>query len=214
MYQHLGWWFPDLDRHFIKEVRQYPSALYQQYTIDEAYKHVKKFECAVDVGGNIGLHSIRFAQKFKKVITFEPVTNNFECLQKNSELFENIELIKKGLGSNKLIHDIVIPAYSDNCGLYSLSDFKNYNGDVISETIEVDLLDSFKTSPNLLKIDVQGYDLEVLQGGLLTIKTFRPVIIVEVETFELQEAINKLMKNVEYKLVSKVKRDNIWIPKE
>lgn len=213
MYQHLGWWFPDIDKHFVRAVEQFPIAIYQQATIDEAYKYVKNFNCAIDVGGNIGLHSVRFVQKFKNVIAFEPVTNNFECLQKNCSTFNNIELIKSGLGSSKFTSDIAIPADANNCGLYSLSDFNEYEGATIKETIQVDRLDSFNLSPDLIKIDAQGYDLEVIKGGLETIKTYRPVIIVEVETSSLQEDINAVMQGIDYTLVSRVKKDNIWIPK-
>ena len=156
MYEHLGWHFPDFDRHFARTVSQYPVTDYQQATIDEAVRHVTAFECAVDVGGNIGLHTVRFAQLFGTVHSFEPTTTNFECLQKNTAILDNVILHQLGLGAESGTVTIQLPADANNCGNFSIVDFADNTEQTVDETIEIRTLDSFELAPNLIKIDVQS----------------------------------------------------------
>ena len=46
--------------------------------------------------------------------------------------------------------------------------------------VDVVTLDSLSLKPNLIKIDVQGAELDVLKGGCGTISNFRPVIFIEI----------------------------------
>ena len=213
MYQHIGWWFPSLDRHFSKDVGEFPIAYYQQGTIDTAYQYVKQFKCAVDVGANIGLFSVRFSKKFSNVIAFEPVISNFECLQKNINSIGNIKIHNTGLGDHKSTELISIPVGGDNCGIFSIVDFKDYEGAVISETIQLDTLDSYMLSPDLIKIDVQGYDLNVLKGGVQTINQYKPVVISEIEKGAPKAEFFEFFRNLNYELAGTVRRDHIWIPR-
>jgi len=91
MIERLGWFFPDNDIHFEKYVLEFPNTQYQQKSIDLAYDYVKNFNNAIDIGANIGLHTVRFAQKFKSVFSFEPVTSVHECLKK---IFQNLIMLK------------------------------------------------------------------------------------------------------------------------
>ena len=156
MYEHLGWYFPDFDQHFARTVSQYPSTDYQQATIDEAVEHVKNFNCAVDVGGNIGLHTVRFSPLFRLVHSFEPTTTNFECLQKNTQTLDNVILYQLGLGNKAETVTIQLPVDANNCGNFSIVDFANNTEQTVDETIKIQTLDSFELAPDLIKIDVQG----------------------------------------------------------
>jgi FkbM family methyltransferase len=209
MYQFHGWHFPDLDRHFIRAVGDYPDTNYQQATIDEALRHVKKFDCAVDVGGNIGLHTVRFAQKFRRVHSFEPTAVNYECLQKNTESLSNVTLHQLGLGNEKTELTIRLPVNSDNCGNFSIVDFDN-NTDTIEESILIVTMDSLNLAPDLIKIDVQGFDYNVLVGAADTIKTHKPVIIIESETKKSRNSISELLTAHGYTVTAKIRHDQIW----
>ena len=211
MYAHLGWHFPDFDRHFARWVLEYPQADYQQATIDQALEYVKNFNCAVDVGGNIGLHTVRFAQKFKQVHSFEPTDINFECLQKNTEPLDNVILHKIGIGDKADTLAIQLPADTDNCGNFSLVDFDKSDNLMIEQSIEIKTLDSFNLSPDLIKIDVQGFDYNVLVGAVNTIKLHRPVIIIESETKKSRNNIGDFLTQLGYGVAAKIRHDQIWV---
>ena len=68
----VGWMVPDFDRVIAKQCRSFPETSYQQDILDWAISNIKSFNLAVDVGANVGLHSVRFAQKFLQVESFEP----------------------------------------------------------------------------------------------------------------------------------------------
>ena len=214
MYEHLGWHFPDFDRHFARTVSQYPVTDYQQATIDEAVRHVTAFECAVDVGGNIGLHTVRFAQLFGTVHSFEPTTTNFECLQKNTAILDNVILHQLGLGAESGTVTIQLPADANNCGNFSIVDFADNTEQTVDETIEIRTLDSFELAPNLIKIDVQGFDYNVLLGAADTIKMYHPVIIIESETKTSRNTIGEFLTQHGYVVAAKFRHDQIWVYQE
>lgn len=214
MYEYLGWHFPDFDQHFARTVSQYPGTDYQQATIDEAVRHVKAFECVVDVGGNIGLHTVRFAKLFAHVHSFEPTNINFECLQKNTESMSGIVLHKIGLGDKLETLTIQLPADANNCGNFSIVDFADNVEQTINETIEIRTLDSFNLAPDLIKIDVQGFDYNVLLGAADTIKLYRPVIIIESETKKSRNTIGEFLAQLDYTVAAKIRHDQIWVYQE
>lgn len=214
MYEHLGWHFPDFDRHFARTVSLWPNTDYQQATIDEAVQHVKGFSCAVDVGGNIGLHTVRFAQKFQQVHSFEPTDINFECLQQNTKTLPGVHLYKLGLGNEPATLTIQLPVDTDNCGNFSIVDFQDYDNRTVDQTIEIRTLDSFELAPDLVKIDVQGFDYNVLVGADKTITQYRPVIIVESETKKSRNTIGEFLTARGYTVAAKIRHDQIWVYSE
>lgn len=207
-----GWMFPNLDTHLSNHVGVYPKTLYQQETINKALKLVSKNDLAVDIGANVGLHSRRFADSFKSVISFEPTTSNFECLIENTKELKNITLHKIALGNSRDVMNISIPKDADNCGLYSLVDFRN-RLDIDNEKIEVTTLDSFSIFPDLIKIDTQGFELEVLYGAEKTLVKSNPVLITEIETKKEKNKILSFLSNLGYELVDEHRKDKIWIKK-
>ena len=207
-----GWHFPDMDQHFGRYKSEYPVTNYQQNTINTAYQHVKQFKNVIDVGANVGLHSVRFCQKFKNVYAFEPVHTNFECLEKNTKSFNNIKLYKIGLGDKSETAEISITSENNNCGAYSLVDFKD-EANVITETIHIQRLDDYNLDADLIKVDVQGYEDKFLMGALETIRRCNPVIILEVEYKKVFNRLNSILIPLNYYCVQSVKKDKIWIPK-
>lgn len=211
MIKHNNWYFPDQDDHFKTSVGMYPNTTYQQSTIDCAYKYIEKFNTVIDVGANIGLHTVRFSNKFNIVHALEPVKTNFECLIKNTEKLKNVLTYNKGAGSNNINIEIKIPVESKNCGAYSLIDFKDHKGELLTETIEIITVDSLKLSPNLIKIDTQGFEEEVLLGSVYTLATSRPVVITECESKDQIEKIRSMMSNLDYFLAETIRKDFIWV---
>lgn len=214
MIEQLGWHFPDNDSHFIKYCGQYPNTSYQQTAINEAYKFVKNFDTVIDIGANIGLHSVRFSQKFQNVFSFEPVSSNYECLEKNTINLKNITRFKVGLGETKKIETISIPKTWNNCGAYSIVDFIASEEELIKEEIQVLKLDEFNFKVDLIKIDTQGFELPILKGSIETLKRCKPVLILEIEVKDDYNEMFSFLTPLEYICVSTIKKDKIWVHKE
>lgn len=118
---------------------------------------IKKDDVVFDIGANVGLYSILFSQLSNNVYSFEP-TDTFENLllpniRRNN--ITNVNLYKLALG-NKI-------------GIQSDKIYMIWGENPIQSDFEFTTLDEFTSKnniiPNFIKIDVDGFDLEVLMGG-------------------------------------------------
>jgi hypothetical protein len=104
------------------------------------------------------------------------------------------------------------------------SDYKQPNKKSPRQLYEISVkkLDSFNfTDLNLLKIDVEGWEFEVLKGAVETIKKHKPVLLVEFTGGESRKSLHrydvaeyqKLILELDYKAVETVESDTIYVPK-
>ena len=169
-----------------------------------------------DVGANIGLMSIPVLKKHEscQVISFEPSPNTLTHLTRtcaNSQYTDRWHVIGKAAGSEPGILDFFIA--SPEMGAYDgLRDTKraNTNQKIL---IPVTTLDSeWQTlgSPNvsLIKIDIEGAELDALRGATQCIKESRPSILLEWSAINLKayncsvESILGFARSIGYTLYS------------
>lgn len=123
----------------------------------------------LDIGGNIGITSIYLANRFPnaKIFTFEPLPKNFEILQKNTELYENISVFNVGLGKEDGSFDIYMSEDSQNFGGASLY----FEAGGVNKSLKVtcqirnskDMLNELNiNSIDLIKIDTEGAEYDIL----------------------------------------------------
>lgn len=163
-----------------------------------------------DIGANIGLHSIAFANSntSSMIYSFEPSIITSEILKKNIKIKE-IEnqinffdyALSDHLGKASFFH-------TDDNAYSSLKDTKRKK---IVNTIEVVLMtiDEFVKRESLrrldlVKIDVEGLDTEVIKGGIFSFQKFKPEIFIEIykgvnSNPNPVETIN-LLKEIGYKV--------------
>lgn len=156
----------------------------------------------LDIGTNVGSTLLQFAQKVGKkgkVFGFEPDKINFEVCQKNISLndFENIEVAKIGLGNENKEFEMVVDTESNRGG--NRIQFEVEKGKVSSKITVRKLDDWIKDKPisqiDLIKIDVEGFELKVLQGGIETIKKHKPMFFIELDDNNLK-AVNDSAKEL------------------
>ncbi len=142
---------------------------------DELMKRVKPGMVIADVGANIGYYALMEAKAVGpkgKVYAIEPIPENIVLLKKNiaANDYKNIEVFNKAAGDKNCKKKIFISKQSN------LSTFcENVELDQSGETIDVDVftLDSFfknREKPQIVRMDVEGYEYEILQGMKKTMK--------------------------------------------
>jgi FkbM family methyltransferase len=142
--------------------------------------NIKKGDRVLDVGANIGFHTLFFAELVGdkgSITAFEPVPYNFEVLNRNISLnnFHHIKTKNIALGNKNEQISIAADEKSTNPGTFNLFD---QSGDtLITCCIGDEIIGDEKV--DFIKIDVEGYESFVIQGLLETIKKNRPKIIFE-----------------------------------
>ena len=115
-----------------------------------------------DVGANIGVYSTAFASRGAQVYAFEPNPHNYSLLKRNTEGLTNVHCRQTAIGNalGKISIEDFNPEEPGNYGTMST----NRNRGVEVDLMALDYLDI--PIPNLLKIDVEGAELDVLLGSL------------------------------------------------
>ncbi len=131
----------------------------------------------LDCGAYIGDSALIFEKYYnpRKVYSFEPDDENYNLLLNTMKLndLKKVKPIKLGVGSY------------DNFANFFHSTGASHITDENSETqIKITSIDKFVFDNNidvgLIKIDVEGYELEVLEGAKRTIKEFKPVLSISI----------------------------------
>jgi FkbM family methyltransferase len=132
-----------------------------------------------DVGANIGNHTLAFARHFSRVISFEPNPQIWPLIERNIAInpWADIELRKMGLGDEAADLPIFV---NDNHGLSTFLDGELDNAHGLSAHIAVGDEELRGIAIDALKIDVQGFEPNVLRGLRETIEANRPLIWVEI----------------------------------
>ena len=150
----------------------------------------------LDIGANAGMSalSILTLNPNAKVISFEPNPKHSFYLDKLADKFHNFQYIPIGLDNQTSSVDFYFPIYNGKAmtanGSFDYEIAKDYFKGTISffnerklkiEKIKVNVktLDSFQLKPDFIKIDVEGWEYQVLLGGEETIKNARPILLIE-----------------------------------
>jgi len=130
-----------------------------------------------DIGANIGTLTIPLARHFKgQVICFEPLPQNYDKLTAHIELnkLNNVtaynQACSRKMGSGRMMRIL-----DDNLGMAQLD--TSTSGE--TEIVTLDNVIAGQTLA-LIKIDVEGHEIDVLSGAMDSILRDKPVIIVEV----------------------------------
>ena len=186
-----GWFLPEFDTHFqdfLIRGRNH-SWEYQEDTRHYALSFVKDFNSiALDIGGNVGFWTKELCQKFTHVHAFEPHPDNIKCFTKNMRSFSNYTLYPLAV-SNKEEKDLSLFQSPDECGNVGLSSQGVETGNS-SKTVKAEDLKTFKVDSvtldscnfnniGFIKVDVQGYEKQVMQGCIDTLKANDCVVCLE-----------------------------------
>lgn len=139
-------------------------------------------DMVLDIGANIGQMSIYYADWAKTVWSFEPLPHLFQIAQENisQNNIQNVEVFNSAVGEKEC--DLYMKSVATNDGA-SFVTSKGGKDLVKVKSITLDsLLDEIPEwkKVDYIKVDVEGYEPFVIQGGKKLIQKHRPVIQLEV----------------------------------
>ena len=139
---------------------------------DGNYFNLSENEVFIDLGAYTGDTLTEFADytanHYKKIISFEPDSKNFDDLKKTSSKYHNVDIYPYATGNQNCE-----VCFNDNAGLGSAV---SSNGGSKVKMVRLD--DIVKDIPTLIKMDVEGAELDTLKGAENLIKTYRPKLMV------------------------------------
>lgn len=140
----------------------------------------------LDIGANIGNHSVFCADNFNEIYAFEPNLRTFKVLEANAMLKNNIHAFNIGLSNKK--HSQTASFDTGNLGSASLVHEGSDSATVQFSLDRFDQLNLISKDQKIdfIKIDVEGFELQALQGCEQTLSVHKPVIAMEVLKSDMQ----------------------------
>jgi FkbM family methyltransferase len=165
------------------ELSLFQTGTYEKGTLYFITTYLNRGDCFVDVGANIGLMSIFASQCVGspgQILAFEAHPETHQLLQENIALnhIENIATFNFALG-NESGKATIYDNWNVNRGGASLV---IHAENAIGFEVEVKSLDEVIQNdfqPKMIKIDVEGFEFQVLKGAANTIKNCKPILIIE-----------------------------------
>lgn len=162
------------------------EGLYEKQEIAFLISILKKIDKPVflDVGANIGNHALSISRYVDKMVAFEPITFVYDVLCKNikANALTNIDVYNLALSASNEEKDILINM-SGNIGNSTLESKDSEDKFAVAKIKAVKGDDFFKlkdiTDISMIKIDVEGHELHVLEGLKEIIRDNRPFIELE-----------------------------------
>lgn len=162
--------------------RQFEEGIYEADLIDRARELTAESsrKTIVDVGAHVGGHTLRFAQFARHVFSFEPHPELYRMLVQNFNrnldgIDGAVDLHNMALGKEQGTGRIV--EADGNSGASQIVRLSEPN----EPRIPIETLDDmiWPRAVSLIKIDVEGMEVDVLRGAIKTIDTYRPELFVE-----------------------------------
>jgi len=149
-------------------------------------------------------------KQFKHVYAFEPIEEVRQCLAKNVSA-ENYSTYSVGLGAkNENLKVNYNPAETGNT-------HASKDG---NQTITIRKLDDMNLPKiDYIKVDTEGFEIEVLKGGEKLIKEYKPFVHVEVKGKVLvkqglsSDDVDEYLKSIDYKEVFRISSERVYVHK-
>ncbi len=179
--------------------------VYGEFSQEEAElfaQIVKPGHVVVEVGANIGAHTVALAQQAGLtglVLAFEPQRIVFQTLCANMALnsIPNVHCLQNAVGAAPGLIKIPLLDYGkpNNFGGLALGSWQT------GEQVTVVTIDSFNLQQcNFIKMDVEGMEEDALRGAAQTIQRHKPVLYVENDKAEKSESLIRYIDSIGYNM--------------
>jgi FkbM family methyltransferase len=182
VFKHRGYWYHGKRR--------------EHSTMETLGRLLSRGDVVLEVGGHIGYLTVFFAGlvgREGKVFVFEPGVNNLPYIKSNIRLFPQVSLIQKAITDHNGEIEFYVESLSGQNNTVC-ADFPRFarvanmafvESEYTTVKIESETLDSFVSAvhvaPRLIKIDVEGAELLVLRHAVETLRSLRPLLVMEID---------------------------------
>lgn len=178
---------------------QFANAAYEIDIKNLIVEYIEKgYSTFFDIGACIGEHSINAAKKGAKVFAFDPIPDTYNVLKKNIELNNLSDQIKAfdfGLGEREYLaffqYDPINTGKSKK-----VAEKSDISAEIKPLSKVFKELELNYTTPTLFKIDVEGMEADVIEGGLDTFATLDNVFIIFEDKHSDLNAIKQQLNSI------------------
>jgi len=173
-------WVPNAPFEFIQNVQLSEVSFYEQEILESLDKYLNQESIVIDVGANVGNHTVYWGKitNVRKVFSFEPIKATFKILEKNitiNDLTKKVTAYNIGLGSKTAIGREI----SHNMWNAAVTEIiEDISGDITIKRLD-DIKEIRNEKIDFIKIDVEGFEKNVLEGAVETITKNRPIVFIE-----------------------------------
>lgn len=163
------WWLPQDETHLTDYITQHGD--YQRRNRQKALAELPRGGHAIDVGAHVGTWLVDLCDHFDHVWAIEPRQIHRQCLERNMQ------------SRGKTNYTLIAALAGDREGRAGLREYRGNSGHTHWQPqgdIPMLMIDSLElTDVGFIKVDVEGFELPVLQGAEHTIKAQHPRICLE-----------------------------------
>ena len=160
---------------------------------DWAMPYVKQFRTYIDIGANDGDTCIDLVNTFQRVYAFEPNPESIKAIP------DTIKKFPFALGNKKEELVLTIPdnGYNNN----KHGSIVRHQSGIRQYSVSVKTLDGFEFKEvDLIKIDVEGMELQVLEGSMQTLMKWRPVVLFENKRSRYNKKLVDFFNEINYNI--------------
>jgi len=191
---------------------------YEAETLKKWTPYLNSPAVLLDIGSNLGNHTLYWAGAIKDshVIAFEPYAPNYQNLVRNIEdngLSDRVQTVNAavGAGTGKAV---LKESFANNLGGTTFQMTEEVAGEVIPVTALDDFVEREGVETvDFIKIDTEGFEIDVLRGAKEILKKSRPIVWVEVSAESHAQVVNMLEEH-RYELADMVGFNLLFIPAE
>lgn len=205
----MGWrWLPRSGNH------AYWLGRHEREYVDAFARCIEPGNTVFDIGAQAGYFTLvasKRSGKMGQVIAFEPFPKNIAFIEEHCELnsCDNTTLLKAAVGGSKGTRSFqaanVFMGHLSDPSLNQQATGEKASGHQDSLTVEVVTLDGLVDSkkvpvPDIMKIDTEGMEYWVLQGGKKLIQENHPVLFIATHGEKNQKRTLELLKDWDYEV--------------
>ncbi|MBN1799982.1 MAG: FkbM family methyltransferase [Candidatus Lokiarchaeota archaeon] len=174
--------------------------LSEKSQMKKARENLSKNGICFDIGANVGIYTLLFSRYSKKVYSFEPLPRNisylFRIISKNN--IKNAIIVPCAVSNT---NEILKFKEGDSIALGKL----DKKGTIPVQSITLDnFVKNLSIKPNMLKIDVEGAELAVLQGADELLRKSKPKILLSTHGNDIKQKCLNYLNDIGYEKIEPI----------